>query len=181
MLPRDPNEPHRVASTLELFFDLVFVIAVSTLSSVAHHNIDHMPPWQAAVMYLLAFEFIWWAWTNVTWFASSFGADDWLYRVLTFLQMIGVLVLAAGIDPLFTHMDTRLSALGYVIMRLALVPQWVRAWKVSAKHTRNAAELAHIQTATAIYAVGVYFWPDVAANCHPAYVGCGRVVCADVR
>lgn len=36
MRPRDPNEPNRSASTLELFFDLVFVVAVSTASVQLH-------------------------------------------------------------------------------------------------------------------------------------------------
>ncbi|WP_313565389.1 low temperature requirement protein A, partial [Mobilicoccus sp.] len=37
MTPRDPHEPGRTASTLELFFDLVFVVAVSTASAELHH------------------------------------------------------------------------------------------------------------------------------------------------
>jgi len=37
MRPRDPHEPHRAASSLELFFDLVFVVAVSIASVQLHH------------------------------------------------------------------------------------------------------------------------------------------------
>ncbi len=44
---------------------------------------------------------IWWAWMNFTWFASAYDTDDVAYRLLTLLQMVGVLVLALGI-PLFS-------------------------------------------------------------------------------
>ena len=38
----------------------------------------------------MVFFAIWWAWMNFTWFATSFATDDWLYRVLTIVQMAGV-------------------------------------------------------------------------------------------
>lgn len=41
MQPRDPAQPHRTASMLELFFDLVFVVAVSIASAELHHAISH--------------------------------------------------------------------------------------------------------------------------------------------
>lgn len=44
MRPRDAHEPHRAASSLELFFDLVFVIAISTAAVQLHHSLteDHV-------------------------------------------------------------------------------------------------------------------------------------------
>ena len=36
------------------------------------------------------------AWINFTWFASAYDTDDWLYRLTTFVQMAGALVIAAG-------------------------------------------------------------------------------------
>jgi low temperature requirement protein LtrA len=44
MKPRDPREPGRTASTLELFFDLVFVVAVSNAAVQLHHALteDHV-------------------------------------------------------------------------------------------------------------------------------------------
>jgi low temperature requirement protein LtrA len=47
--------------------------------------------------------------------------------VLTFVQMAGVLVLAAGVQPVFEDDDLRLVIVGYVIMRVAMVAQWLRA------------------------------------------------------
>jgi low temperature requirement protein LtrA len=64
---------------------------------------------------------------NFTWFASAFAIDDWLYRVTTFVQMGGALVLAAGAQPALDSLDFGLITRGYVLMRLASVAQWVRA------------------------------------------------------
>ncbi|PKZ65136.1 low temperature requirement protein A [Gordonia terrae] len=127
MRPRDPAEPGRAASTLELFFDLVFVVAVSIAAVQLHHALteDHIV--DGVVSYAFVFFAIWWAWMNFTWFATSFGTDDWLYRILTFVQMAGVLVLAAGIEPAFVDHEFGLVVVGYVIMRVAMVAQWLRA------------------------------------------------------
>src|SRR3546814_594003 len=97
MMARDAAEPHRAASPLELLFDLVFVVAVSQASSNLHHLVSDGRIGPGIVAYLMVFFAVWWAWMNFTWFASAFDTDDWLYRVLTILQMGGVLVLAAGV------------------------------------------------------------------------------------
>ncbi|WP_424468051.1 low temperature requirement protein A [Pseudoclavibacter helvolus] len=127
MQPRDPHEQHRAASPLELFFDLVFVVAVAFSSQTLHHMEADGHLGSGVLGYLMVFFAIWWAWMNFTWFATAFDTDDWLYRVMTILQMAGVLVLAAGTGPAMEHHDFTLVTAGYVIMRLALVGQWVRA------------------------------------------------------
>jgi low temperature requirement protein LtrA len=70
---------------------------------------------------------IWWAWMNFTWFASAYDVDDVPYRLLTLVQMAGVLVLAAGVPAAFDEEDFRAITLGYVVMRVAMVLQWLRA------------------------------------------------------
>ena len=64
---------------------------------------------------------------NFTWFASSYDTDDVPYRLLTMVQMAGVLVLAAGVPAAFDDGDYRAVTLGYLIMRIGLVAQWLRA------------------------------------------------------
>ncbi|HSS68678.1 MAG TPA: low temperature requirement protein A [Nocardioidaceae bacterium] len=126
MRPRDPNEPHRVATPLELLFDLTFVVAVARASAalagaITENELHHV------VGYLMVFFAIWWAWMNFTWFASAYDCDDAAYRVLALLQMAGVLVLAAGVDEAFADEDFKTVTLGYVLMRIAMVIQWLRA------------------------------------------------------
>ncbi len=127
MSSRNPSEPHRVATPLELLFDLVFVVAVAQASQNLHHLISDDHVGQGVLSYLMIFFAIWWAWMNFTWFASAFDTDDWLYRVMTIVQMAGVLVLAAGIHAAMVDFDFLLVTWGYVIMRLAMVGQWLRA------------------------------------------------------
>ena len=119
MRPRDPHEPGRTASSLELFFDLVFVVAVSIAAAQLHHALTENHVLDGLLSYGAVFFGIWWAWVNFTWFATSFATDDWLYRVLTIVQMSGVLVLAAGIEKVFTERDFTVVVLGYVVMRAA--------------------------------------------------------------
>nr|WP_314145524.1 low temperature requirement protein A [uncultured Rhodococcus sp.] len=144
MRPRDPKEPHRSASPLELFFDLVFVVAVSIAAVQLHHDLTENHIADGLLGYALVFFAIWWAWMNFTWFATSFDTDDWLYRVLTVVQMAGVLTLAAGIEQSVVDENFTIVVIGYVVMRVAMVTQWLRA-------SRNPE---HRQTALT-YAIGI--------------------------
>ncbi|HWD80703.1 MAG TPA: low temperature requirement protein A [Kribbella sp.] len=149
MRPRDPHEPGRVASSLELFFDLVFVVAVSVAAAQFHHALSEQHIADGLMSYGMVFFAIWWAWMNFTWFATSFATDDWLYRVLTIVQMSGVLVLAAGIEPVFEDRDFTVVVFGYVVMRIAMIAQWLRASRsagVSRRATlRYAGGIAIVQ------------------------------------
>ena len=64
---------------------------------------------------------------NFTWFASAYDTDDVPYRLLTLLQIVGVLILAAGIPRMFDERDGGVVTLGYLVMRVGLVSQWLRA------------------------------------------------------
>ena len=108
-------------------FDLTFVVAVASITAgLAHgiadgHGIADLPA------FLQVFFAIWWAWMNFTWFASSYDTDDVAYRLLTMVQMAGVLVLAAGVPAAFDDASYRGVTLGYLVMRVGLVAQWLRA------------------------------------------------------
>ena len=130
---RDPHQPHRTATPLELLFDLTFVIAFGAAASEYAHFVaeGHLKTG------LLGFGFaafaICWAWINFSWFASAYDTDDWVFRAVTMVQMIGVLVLAVGLPRMFASiergdvLDNSVMVLGYVIMRIAMVSQWLRA------------------------------------------------------
>ncbi|MDI6628073.1 MAG: low temperature requirement protein A [Rhodococcus sp. (in: high G+C Gram-positive bacteria)] len=141
MRPRDPKEPHRSASPLELFFDLVFVVAVSIAAVQLHHDLTENHIADGLLGYALVFFAIWWAWMNFTWFATSFDTDDWLYRVLTVVQMGGVLTLAAGIEPSVVDENFTIVVIGYVVMRVAMVTQWLRA-STNPEHRQTALTYA---------------------------------------
>jgi low temperature requirement protein LtrA len=129
MVGRSSDERFRVSTPLELFFDLCFVVAVSQAAAPLHHSITEHQVRHGLTGYLMVFFAIWWAWMNFTWFASAYDTDDDVYRITTFVQISGALVLAAGVGQAFEHNDFRVITIGYVIMRLALVTQWLRAAK----------------------------------------------------
>jgi low temperature requirement protein LtrA len=130
---RDPHEAHRAATPLELFFDLTFVIAFGVAGSQFAHEIAEAHFAAGLLGFAFAMFAVIWAWINFTWFASAYDTDDWIFRVVTMVQLLGVLILAMGIEPLFhslvegKNVDNAVMVGGYVIMRLALVFQWVRA------------------------------------------------------
>ena len=130
---RDPHETHRAATPLELFFDLTFVIAFGVAGSQFAHEIAEAHFAAGFLGFGFAMFSVIWAWINFTWFASAYDTDDWIFRLVTMIQLLGVLILAMGIEPLFEslvegkNVNNAVMVGGYVIMRLALVFQWVRA------------------------------------------------------
>src|SRR5689334_15751347 len=145
MLARRPDVEHRAATPLELLFDLCFVVAVAQAAAELHHAVaeDHLGA--GLLGYLTVFFAIWWAWMNFSWFATAFDVDDVPYRLTTLVQIAGGLVLAAGVPVAFERADFAVITWGYVIMRLAMVAQWLRAARSDPGH--RAVALA--------YAVGI--------------------------
>ncbi|WP_328885779.1 low temperature requirement protein A [Streptomyces sp. NBC_00316] len=127
MLARHSGEDHRTATALELFFDLCFVAAVSQAASAFEHGFAEGHLGHSLLGYALVFFAIWWAWMNFTWFASAYDTDDIPYRLLTLVQISGALVLAAGTTQALTHGNFEIMTWGYVVMRLTMVTQWLRA------------------------------------------------------
>ncbi|MGH9159829.1 MAG: low temperature requirement protein A [Vicinamibacteraceae bacterium] len=142
MVARSASEPHRPATTLELFFDLCFVVAVAQASSALHHALAENHVGHGLLGFLLVFFAIWWAWMNFTWFASAYDTDDVPYRVATLVMIAGALVLAAGVPRAFASTDFRIITLGYVIMRVALVAGWLRAARADVARRATALRYA---------------------------------------
>ena len=127
MRARDPEQAHRAASPLELFFDLVFVVAVSLAAVELAHEVEIGRAVRGVGRFAMVFFAIWWAWLNFTWFASAYDTDDWLYRVVTVVQMAGALTVAAGVPAFFEPGSLTVVVIGYTVVRLAMVSQWLRA------------------------------------------------------
>jgi low temperature requirement protein LtrA len=132
MTGRDPHEAHRAATPLELLFDLVFVVAFSQIGSQTAHQLElgHLPT--ALVGFAFTTFAVTWAWINYSWLASAYDNDDLFFRLATMVVMIGVLVVALGVPPVFHSLeegrifDNTVMVAGYVIMRLATVALWAR-------------------------------------------------------
>lgn len=130
MAGRDIHEAHRVSTPLELLFDLTFVVAIAAAAAQLHHSVGAHHLAQGMLGYVSTFFAVWWAWMNFTWFASAYDTDDSAYRLCTMVQMIGVLILAAGVARA-AQGDFGMVTIGYVVMRSGLVALW---WRAAREH-----------------------------------------------
>ena len=160
MQGRDPAEEHRAATPLELFFDLCFVVAVAQASVALHHEVAAGHLLEGALFFAMTFFAIWWAWMNFTWFASAYDTDDVLYRLLTFVQIAGVLVIASGVERAFSEVDFTTMTVGYVIMRIGLVAQWLRVAIEHADRRQTALRFALGVTLVQVGWVSRLFVPE---------------------
>jgi low temperature requirement protein LtrA len=133
MTGRDPEQPHRAATPLELLFDLTFVVAFSQAGDQTAHLLAEGHVGAALTGFGFATFAICWAWINYSWLASAYDNDDVFCRVATLVVMVGVLVLALGLPAAFhsidegQHLDTRVVVAGYVVMRVGNLALWLRA------------------------------------------------------
>lgn len=137
MVGRDIHEEHRVSTPLELLFDLTFVVAIAVAASQLHHAVGehHLGP--GMLIYAMSFAAIWWAWMGFTWFASAHDTDDASYRLWTMVQMVGVLILAAGV-PKIAQGDFATLTIGYAVMRIGLVAMWLRVAREDPQQRQTA-------------------------------------------
>ncbi|MGE3172693.1 MAG: low temperature requirement protein A [Planctomycetota bacterium] len=142
MRARDRDEHHRAATPLELFFDLVVVVAIAAAAHGLRHEVAHGHAAQGIVLFLMAFFAVWWPWNLFTWFGSAFDNDDAGYRVNVMALMFGAMCVAAAVPGFFAERTLGWVWGGYVIMRTASVVLWLRAGRANPGFRRTAARYA---------------------------------------
>jgi low temperature requirement protein LtrA len=137
----------RHATWLELFLDLVFVVAIAELGMGFSHEVSA----RGFLIYVGLFVPVIWAWAGFTFYATRFDTDDLVYRVLTFLGMFGVAALATTVPAAFEgHANG--FALSYACIRIVIVLLYVRA----RRHVPEARGLAN--WFIAMFAVAIVLW-----------------------
>jgi low temperature requirement protein LtrA len=120
------RERERHATWLELFYDLVFVGAVSQLAS--NLNEDYSP--LGVLKFSALFVPVWWAWAGHTFFLTRFDSDDVGRRFLTMIQIIAVASLAVHAPEALGNTSAGF-ALSYAAVRFMLVTEYLRAgWHI---------------------------------------------------
>jgi low temperature requirement protein LtrA len=175
MTGRDPDQAHRAATPLELFFDLTFVVAIAQAASSLHHGLVEGHAGDVLLSFPLIFFGIWWAWMNFTWFASAYDTDDAVYRIAVLVQLTGVLVVAAGVPRGLSDHDFGVATFGYVIMRTAMVAQWVRAASSHPDGRRCA-----LRYAAGLATVQVFWVARLALHDGPGLVGFAVLVAVEM-
>ena len=136
------------ASNLELFYDLVFVLAVT---QVSHLLLDDLT-WRGAGRSLLVLLVIWWAWTYTTWVTNMLDPDSVVVRLLVLSIMFASLVMAVAIPDAFGS-RALLFAGAYVAIQVGRTA--FLTFVVAGRGSPERAPAAHILT---WFVVSGVFW-----------------------
>jgi low temperature requirement protein LtrA len=109
---RDPHD-HSPVTYIELFFDLVFVFAITQLS---HRLLDHLSLF-GALETLVLFLAVWWVWIYTSWTTNWLDPERGNVRLMLIAMMTGGLVLSSAIPEAFGKTGL-MFALAYVAMQL---------------------------------------------------------------
>ena len=122
---RSGESEERSATWLELFYDLVFVVAVAELG---HHLATHLSV-SGLVEFIGLFIPVWWAWFHYTIYADRFDTDDVTHRLLTILQMLIIAGLAASIHGAIgeTYREVAISLVG---VRVVMIVMYLRTRRI---------------------------------------------------
>jgi low temperature requirement protein LtrA len=118
-----PSIHGRRVTWVELFFDLIFVAAVSQVAAPLHERYSLAELTRFTPLFVL----IWWAWSGHTLFSSRFNTDDIIQRLLTLTQIFAVAVMAANAKDALDSRSSAGFAAAYGGVRLVLVAQYMRA------------------------------------------------------
>ncbi|MEV4476380.1 low temperature requirement protein A [Nonomuraea sp. NPDC049504] len=134
--PAAAPEPDLRVSTLELFFDLVFVFTITQLTALLVAGMEAPPPGhpavgigESALQVLLVFGVMWWMYAGYVWLLNSVPPVRPARRILVLLGMAGFLVMALAIPSTFMGGGVAF-AVGYLLLILvhsALYAQATRA------------------------------------------------------
>ncbi|MDQ7728574.1 low temperature requirement protein A [Halomonas sp. SpR8] len=126
-LPRDPKEDNRATTPLELLFDLAAVVAIGMVARGLAHSFIEEQVALGLIRFLFSFFMIWWAWMNYVWFASAYYNHSGVFQLLTMVAMFGLLIVAAGVEMLFSGERIWLVLAGFIVLRLAMIFFWLGA------------------------------------------------------
>ncbi|MBO0810378.1 MAG: low temperature requirement protein A, partial [Actinobacteria bacterium] len=118
------SRAERHATWTELFFDLVFVVAVAQLAAGLHGH-QTVP---GALAFAGLFVPVWWTWTTYAYAADLFDADDGPFRAVLLGAMLLVAALAATIPAAFAG-RTGGFVIVYAILRADLLAVYAWAWR----------------------------------------------------
>lgn len=128
----EDGDGRRHATWTELFYDLVFVVAVAALGVRLLEDIS----WGGVGAFLGYFVAIWWAWASFTFYADRFDTDDFGQRLLAVAQMVTIALMAASISGADADSSVAFAA-SYLAARVILLLMYARA----RRHVEETREL----------------------------------------
>ncbi|MFL5821029.1 MAG: low temperature requirement protein A [Solirubrobacteraceae bacterium] len=137
------REAERV-TPLELFFDLVFVLALTQCTALMAHE----PTWQGLVKGVLVLGVLWWSWTGYAWLTSVVDPEEGTVRLAIFAAMAALLVAALCVPTAFAG-SALLFACAYAVVRTAHILLFLVASRQDPAMRRSVTGLA-ISTAIGV-------------------------------
>ena len=122
---------------LELFFDLVFVLALTQCTALIAAN----PTWEGLVRGLLVLGVLWWAWVGYAWLTSVIDPEEGEVRIAMFAAMAALLVAALAVPGAFDD-EAALFAGAYAVVRIAHIVLFVLASAGDPMFRRSVVGLA---------------------------------------
>lgn len=139
----------------ELFYDLVFVVAVGSLGR--RYLADLTPI--AFIEFAALFSAVWWAWASYTFLVDRYEVDDALHRLLMVTQMFGVAGLAAAfqLDEPGLAAAAAPFAVAYAVTRVTLLLMYARVWwHVRASRSLVGGYLRGFGLDTSLWVVSIF-------------------------
>jgi low temperature requirement protein LtrA len=130
------REGERV-TPLELFFDLVFVLALTQCTTL----IARTPTWEGALKGLLVLGVLWWSWTGYAWLTSVLDPEEGSVRLAMFAAMAAFLVAALCVPGAFGT-EALLFACAYAVVRAAHIALFMIASRDDVGLRRSVIGLA---------------------------------------
>jgi low temperature requirement protein LtrA len=115
------REGERV-TPLELFFDLVFVLAITQCTALMSHN----QTWEGLVQGLLVLGMLWWSWVGYAWLTSVIDPEEGAVRLVMFGAMAALLIVALAVPKAFDDLAL-VFALAYGAVRTAHIALFMMA------------------------------------------------------
>jgi low temperature requirement protein LtrA len=123
LLTLEPMTSDRHASWLELFFDLVFVLAVTRTARLLSEHTDLI----GLLKYGAVFIAVWWLWIGFTFYADRFETQSAVHRILMFAGMLTVAGLSVTLGGAFTVEGDAPFVVCYMLVLLVLIVLYARA------------------------------------------------------
>jgi low temperature requirement protein LtrA len=128
-----PAAEQRV-TPLELFFDLVFVFAMTRVTSLMAHDLS----WTSIAQGLLVLAALWWGWAAFAWLTNHVAGEEFQARLVVFVAMAAMVLVALAVPDAFGD-HALLFALAYLVMRMAhLGLYWVASREEGEVHVAVA-------------------------------------------
>mgnify|MGYP000953290875 FL=1 len=115
------SPPEQGADFVELFFDLVFVYAITRITSLTANNFDT----EQVLKSLLIFWLIWWAWTQFTWALNAANTKIAEVRLVVLIATGVAFVMASSTNFAFTE-GVMSFAIPYVVIRIIGLAFYIR-------------------------------------------------------